>query len=468
MRSLLAFVLAWLLCVGVAHAYPATSNAGTSASTDSTVCTVAPCYSYQARNGKPYMGSPLAAAQTTVGDGSIGGCGTIVSASATGVGTAARWSAACTAGSITNQPFFNMTTRTPDAVSYTCPGGGTLSGTSCVCPEGYQDSGSACVEVVDPAQEYCTELSTNPAVGVSSPRPAGSVGLDSYTMCYSNQYSLYACSGTMHPDICGQGVDGKTHCSGKVTFSGSAPCIGTTQPQEPEDMPAPLPETPPPGQCPGEINGVAVYVPCSNTSSSGTKTNETTNSSGTTQTSETRNTTCTSAGICTTTVTRATVVNGGSPSTSTSTTTQPKGDFCAENPGSSECGQESSFSGTCQSAFVCQGDAVQCATAKAVNDQLCKLREAFQVSDDMDALTDRVLAGTEVADPKASAQVIDVGVFDQSNPLSSSCPADVPINLSGYAGVIPLSEFCHWLQLLGNMLVAVSLLGATIFVLRGA
>lgn len=320
----------------------------------------------------------------------------------------------------------------------------------------------------DPGVEYCEQQSSNPAVGVSSPRPAGSVGLDSYTMCYQNQYMEYACSGTMAPDICGTGVDGKTHCTGKVTFSGSAPCTGTTQPQEPEDMPAPLPETPPPGQCPGEVNGVAVYVPCSSTSSSSTKINETTDGSGTTQTSQSSQTTCNAAGSCTTTVTTTTTVNGGPPSTSTSTTTQGKGEYCAENPGSRECGQESSFSGTCQSAFTCQGDPVQCATAKAVNDHLCKFNDLFEMDSATQALAQSVLDGTHVENPKDNPTVIDVGMFDQTSPISTACPSDVPFTLSGMALSIPLSQYCSQLQLMGNILVLFTLLGATVFVFRGS
>jgi hypothetical protein len=80
----------------------------------------------------------------------------------------------------------------------------------------------------------------------------------------------------------------------------------------------------------------------------------------------------------------------------------------------------------------------------------------------------RPLAGTEDPNPRDNAQVVSVGVFDQSNPLSSACPGDIPVNLTFVSAVIPLSEYCGWLQMIGNMLVAVSLLGATLFVLRGA
>jgi len=351
-------------------------------------------------------------------------------------------------------------------VIYSCPANSTLSGTTCTCNSGYVEQGGACVEPLDPAEEYCTQQSTNPAVGVSSPRPAGSAGLDSYTMCYSNQYSLYACSGTLEPDICGQGVDGKTHCTGKVTFAGSTPCTGTTQPQEPEDMPAPLPEAPPPGQCPGEVNGVTVYAPCSSTSSSNTKTNETTNSSGTTQTSETRNTTCNAAGSCTTTITTTTTVNGGSPSTSTSTTTQPKGDFCSENPGSSECGQQSSFAGACASGFVCQGDAVQCAMAKELHAQWCRDNQATDES----ALYDvsKGLEGDQTGDLPGNETIpFGPSSYDDSDAIGgAACVTDLTIEHEWLSATLPLSMICGPLLWFKNALLFIGGIAWLLIVFR--
>ncbi|MDR7095515.1 virulence factor TspB C-terminal domain-related protein [Hydrogenophaga laconesensis] len=217
------------------------------------------------------------------------------------------------------------------------------------------------------------------------------------------------------------------------------------------------------------MNGVTVNVPCSNTSSGSTSTNTTNDGAGnTTQKTESKATTCNGAGSCTTTTTTTTTVNGGSPTTTTSTTTQGKGEFCAANPASKECGggEGSSFGGNCQASFQCTGDAVQCATAKAVNDQLCKLKDVFEMDSDTQGLVNSVLAGTWTENPAENAQQISVGVFDQSNPLGSSCPADISFHVAGRTMVLELSRICTWLQLIGNLLVAMSLLGATLFILR--
>ncbi len=57
------------------------------------------------------------------------------------------------------------------------------------------------------------------------------------------------------------------------------------------------PDAPPPGMCPGTMNGVSLNVPCSSTTS-GTKTTNTTNdgAGNTTQKSESKATTCNAAG----------------------------------------------------------------------------------------------------------------------------------------------------------------------------
>jgi hypothetical protein len=213
-----------------------------------------------------------------------------------------------------------------------------------------------------------------------------------------------------------------------------------------------------------------VNVPCSNTNTSNTKTEQADDGAGNvTSKSETKNTTCNAAGSCTTTVTTTTTVNGGAPTTSTKTTTEGKGQFCAGNPGSKECGDGdgSSFGGSCQASFVCTGDAVQCATAKAVNDQLCEFKEAFEVGDDAKALANRVMEGTEVPDPKANAELVNLGAFDQSNPWGTACPTDIAVTVWGRSTVIPLGRHCETLRLLGNLAVAMSLIVATVFVIRG-
>jgi hypothetical protein len=75
--------------------------------------------------------------------------------------------------------------------------------------------------------------------------------------------------------------------------------------------------------------------------------------------------------------------------------------------------------------------------------------------------------GTDTPDPKLSARIENLGNFDQTNPLSSSCPSDATVTAGGQSFSIPLSQACGSLQVIGNLAVAFTLLGATLFVLKG-
>jgi hypothetical protein len=229
-----------------------------------------------------------------------------------------------------------------------------------------------------------------------------------------------------------------------------------------------------PGGTSGEINGVVTCVPydpnlnvlqsIKTTSSSVTTTVST--PSGTTTTSktegETKDTTC-AGDKCTTKTTRTSTGSDGTSTTSTTTTTQPKADHCKENPQDPSCGEESNgaFEGNCNAGFKCKGDAALCAAARAVNEQKCLMTPGTGIQAQADKITD----GTWAANlPEA---VIDVGQLDQSNPFGGSCPPDQTFQALGASFTIPLAAACPELQMLGNFLVAMTLLTATIFVLRG-
>lgn len=280
-------------------------------------------------------------------------------------------------------------------------------------------------------------------------------------------------SGYEGPDFYAAGTDGVLRGHVPVGQLQATNTTGSCAPDATDPLPEADPKTAaelpcPIGKIPGtaSMNGVTVTV-CSDpikTETTGIKTVSEQTPDGSKVTSESKTTQC-QDGKCTSTTT-TTVTQNGTSTTSTRTTQQGQGEFCAENPTDKAC-KGSGFGGTCQQGFTCDGDAISCATAKAVNDQYCSFKEAFDVGDDAKSLANRVMGGTEVADPKANATVIDVGVFDQSNPLSSTCPGDVPIQLSGFTMVLPLASGCSWFQLIGNMMVLVSLFGATVFVLRG-
>lgn len=447
-------------------AWSSTAMAAFPATADPSVCTVAPCYVYKvpANTGPDRGGDPVGACQSYV-------------ASLVNPPYQFRYNGTdypnCYYGYQTGaEPWTNgfaemsRTSVAPSPPAYTCPANSTLSGTSCTCnAPGWVQDGGACVAFVDPAEAYCAEKIGSPVkTSWSSTAPS----LSTRTVCSSGGYGYYSCNATIEPDYCGS-ADGVTYlCHGSGTSAGGActPSPAPEQPVAPTEPVSDFPSAPPPGTCPGQINGVTVNMPCNNSVSKGTKTEASNDGAGnTTSKSESRSTTCTAAGACSTTVTTVTSVNGGASVTSTKTIEESKGDFCVGNPAAKECGDGdgSSFGGSCESGFVCEGDAVQCAHAKETHLQNCKLnkdtpeRQLYEASKGDDADFD-------------NDDVVNVGPssFSQAPILgAASCISDRSITVMGSPVSLPFSRVCEYLAMLGNVLMAVGFLLSGRIIMRG-
>jgi len=348
-----------------------------------------------------------------------------------------------------------------EAASYTCPSNSTLSGSSCTCSSNFTQVGSTCV---NPGEAHCASIVGSP---VKTSWTSTAPSLSTRTVCAGGG-SGYHCNATIEPDFCGSS-DGLTSVCYGSGVSAAGACTPSPSPETPVSPTAPVtewPTPPPPGTCPGQVNGVTVNMPCSDTVSKGSKTEATNNGSGTTGTkSESRATTCTAAGSCTTTVTTITSVNGGAPGTSTKTTTETKGEFCVSNPAAKECGdgEGSSFGGSCEAGFVCEGDAVQCAHAKETHLQNCKInkdtpeRQLYESSKGDEAEFD-------------NDEVVNVGPasFSQAPILgAASCISDKSITVIGSTVSLPFSRVCQYLSMLGNVLMAVGFLLSGRIIMRG-
>jgi hypothetical protein len=247
---------------------------------------------------------------------------------------------------------------------------------------------------------------------------------------------------------------------GPLTHTGQT-CTGAPGGSGPEANPRPSP--PPPGYCPGEVNGQPVTVPCTQGTSRGPSTNTSGSSSdgGTSTGTTTQQTSC-SNGRCTTTTTTTTTTSGGAggaggTSTTSTSTEQGESEYCAANPGDRvNCSEEdggSSFGGSCAGAFTCDGDAIQCAIARDQHVRHCQL---------FDNVTPESTAGLQFASAASQAyggapvRTVDVGTrftTSEVNPFSSGCPGDIVVTPSI---VIPLSSACGQLQMLGQLLVALT------------
>jgi hypothetical protein len=160
----------------------------------------------------------------------------------------------------------------------------------------------------------------------------------------------------------------------------------------------------------------------------------------------------------------------GSPTTSTSTTTtESQGEFCEKRPDALQC-RDGSFSGSCKSGFVCEGDAAMCAAARGTHETKCALKPLE--TDENNSIVQIGLNSANGLDPsdhpKNNKQTVNLAnMVDKTNPFNSSCPNDMPLQiLDGVSISIPLSEYCGIFQILGRILVGLTLLSSAFWLIR--
>jgi len=327
-----------------------------------------------------------------------------------------------------------------------CPSGGTLTGETCVvsCPAGQHDDGTG---------QCVADCSAGSAAGY-------------YSTGFGTTACIAGCSYTR------SAAGAVSACSGWSDSTGWSSCYlaqSGSNCSTPNGAPANnLPSQCPVGQCPGTVNGASVCVSCSgktdvqststtNTSTPGGPTTSTTTTTNTT-TNTTNNTTSTTSTTSTTTT-----PPGGPPTTTEETKTEegPADKFCIENPDSPLC-KLSSFGGSC-GAFSCDGDAIQCAMAKEQHRRNCTM---FDTPTPLSQLGDQIAAGN---DPQAAnyptapgqQQTINLGsAIDTTNPLAAGCLQDKSFTFMSTTLVIPFSNICPYLEMMGQIVLAFSLLMA--------
>lgn len=142
------------------------------------------------------------------------------------------------------------------------------------------------------------------------------------------------------------------------------------------------------------------------------------------------------------------------------------------DPATEDCnGTPGSFGGTCAAGFSCQGDAIQCAIAREIHMNNCKL---YGDDDDPGSTFNQAKGGTDGFDPEElrnSAEQVNVGTFNQSGfGWSRACPSDPSIQLAFAGGAeftIPFSRVCGPLGILSMAGVGITLLGCMVWVLGG-
>jgi hypothetical protein len=140
--------------------------------------------------------------------------------------------------------------------------------------------------------------------------------------------------------------------------------------------------------------------------------------------------------------------------------------FCKDNPTSSIC-KNSTFGGSCSASFSCDGDAVQCAIAKEQHQRNCAFYDPASQTGPM--ADDAARLGTARADgdvpdwspaspSKTNSTTLDFASgIKQDHPWQGGCVSDQTIALGGGGPglVIPWSQWCDEMQLIGKLLVSV-------------
>lgn len=242
----------------------------------------------------------------------------------------------------------------------------------------------------------------------------------------------------------------------------------------------------------GTVNNKTVCVPQSpdgKTTAVDTKKSTKDNGDGTeTVTKETTNTEC-EGGECTKeTTTETKVINKGSgtvtndaegkPNSTTTTdkdqTTKDKKSFCEENPKLSICNEPKGgqWSGSaCASPPSCEGDAIQCATARHTWELKCALYA--DPGDSTVALGNAIASGldpslTGDANPyKRTTVNVGTAIAVTNSGVVASCPANTQVSFHGQSFVIPWSQVCPYLSKFGYAVLAFAWLIA-LKTIRGA
>lgn len=334
---------------------------------------------------------------------------------------------------------------------YTCPSNSLLTGSTCTCNSGFNEVGGACVNASQAAKCSAAKGGSDWFSGFTSlPTVGGS-------FCPSDG-AASQCGTAVTGGYCTV-KNGVRSCSYEVKYDGS-----TCTPPANSNTSAPDP-------CKGSsgtVNGVTVCIPLGSDpsvtveSKSGSTTSGTSGGASTGSSSTDKATSCTGA-TCTTTTTTTTTSASGAVTTSAQTKTEPKDDFCVQNPQSLIC-KQSAWSGSCAGAFTCSGDAVQCALSKEVHTRNCSLFDKQTLEGALfDAQKDKT--GSQVTNED---KTIGASSFDTTDALGGgSCITDKQITVMGWTGSLPFSVVCPHLAVLGNILLLVSFLLAGRIVARG-
>jgi hypothetical protein len=409
-------------------------------------------------------------------------------------------------GSTSGGNFNAIVYRVPGTV---CPANSSAGTGGCVCNTGYAESGGACAISGGPgqpgglpdekqAEKFCAGMGNGGGwkqVGVSS----GSTPSESCYMPsppFDGADANKGCVTKLGDSVAVPNADGTRSWSAYGAATGAVcsepPKISDgTSNQNPPPRAA---ENPCPKGYPGTVNGAAVCVPVASTNGvDSTVKTASTNADG--SKAEVIEETKCAGGICTTTTTTNNYNSAGvSTGTTRTSATESIASKCTKSPTNKVCtetgtgggggsgsgsgsgssggeGGESSFGGTCANGFkAVSDDAVINAMAEETFRQNCKVNPDTESQKEGKAAYEANAEPGNMTKDNPNNSEVSVGPerFDTSNAIGGGgCIADKTVTVAGKSIMLPLSNVCQYLSVLGSVLMACSFLLAARIVTRG-
>jgi len=123
-----------------------------------------------------------------------------------------------------------------------------------------------------------------------------------------------------------------------------------------------------------------------------------------------------------------------------------------------KCEGQGNFGGSCEANFQCEGDAIQCAIAKQQHIRNCQLFDDKSEESDL-YKEEKGKEGKQTEDLEGNEEIDLSDKLDKTNALGGgSCIGDLSIAVMGRSVTLPISIICPYLNIFGNILVAISMI----------
>jgi hypothetical protein len=130
-------------------------------------------------------------------------------------------------------------------------------------------------------------------------------------------------------------------------------------------------------------------------------------------------------------------------------------------------GDGTGFGGSCSSGFACEGDAIFCAIAKEQHRRACKLFEDKSAESELYD-KEKGKTGEQTKDLPGNKEESMANRISMADAFGSGqCVQDLSVVVAGHSVTLPMSKICPSLAIIGNIMVAVSLLLAVRIIGRG-